>query len=172
MARAKGSRGTRSREGPLVDFRIDSVVSATPAEVWTVCFDIRRVARLIPGCENVEEKRAFEEYTALMKHKIGPFRLEVPTQIQVEKLVVEKCVQLRATGRDKYTGTTLEVSLDVNMEAYGSPALERPQCRLDVAAKMQVNGRLASLGFSVIKKKSEEVFAEFEKRLKAELEAI
>jgi carbon monoxide dehydrogenase subunit G len=156
-----------------VDFRIDSVVAATPAQLWTIFFDIQRIARLIPGCENVEEKSALKDYTAVMKQKIGPFKFEMQTEIQVEKLVAEKCVQLRATGRDKFTGTTIAVLLDVNMESQGVPsAVEAPRCRLDVAATMQVGGRLASLGFGVIKKKSEELFAEFDKRLKAELEAL
>ena len=34
---------------------------------------------------------------------------------------------------------------------------------------LQVAGRLASLGYPVVKKKTEEILAEFEKRLRAEL---
>jgi hypothetical protein len=33
---------------------------------------------------------------------------------------------------------------------------------------MQVAGRLATLGYPVVKKKAEEIFGEFEKRLRAE----
>jgi hypothetical protein len=37
---------------------------------------------------------------------------------------------------------------------------------------LQVAGRLASLGYSMIKKKADENFTEFEKRFRAQLEAI
>ena len=44
--------------------------------------------------------------------------------------------------------------------------------RLVVHAELQVAGRLASLGYSIIKKKADENFAEFERRFLAELDAI
>jgi len=147
-----------------MNFRIDVVLPAAAEVIWLVFFDVRRVAQLIPGCENVVETAPLTAYSAVMKQKIGPFRLEVPTQIVVEERAEPQRVRVHATGRDRFTGTTLDVLLAVALEA-----LPESGTRLEVDATMQVAGRLASLGYPVVKKKSEELFAEFERRLRAEL---
>lgn len=150
-----------------MDFRIDARLPATAAQLWAIFFDVQRVAGLIPGCENVMEVDPLKEYSAVMKQRIGPFKLEVPTRIGVESHTLERNVVLRAAGRDKFTGTTLDVLLQVNLE---EPAGDANQCNLALDAQMQVAGRLASLGYPVVRKRSEELFAEFEKRLRRELE--
>lgn len=147
-----------------MNFRIDVDLPAAAETIWLVFFDVRRVALLIPGCENVVETSPLASYSAIMKQKIGPFRIDVPTQIVVEEREEPRRVKVHAVGRDRITGTTLDVMLAVALEA-----LPGAGTRLGVDATMQVAGRLASLGYPVVKKKSEELFAEFEKRLRAEL---
>jgi carbon monoxide dehydrogenase subunit G len=155
-----------------LEFRIDSVLEATPARLWDIFFDVRRVAALIPGCEDVKEVQPLKEYSATMKQKIGPFRFEVPTRIELEHQVPREQVRLRATGRDRFTGTMLDVKLEVALQAVQRPAPAAAACSLALHADMQVNGKLASLGFGVVKKKSEELFAEFERRLQKELQQV
>ena len=150
-----------------MDFRIEARLPATAAQLWAVFFDVQRLAGLIPGCENVAEVVPLKEYSAVMKQRIGPFKLEVPTRIDVETYTLERDVALHCTGRDKFTGTTLEVQLKVGLDEQAGPAAT--ECRLALDAQMQVAGRLASLGYAVVKKRSEELFAEFEKRLRNEL---
>lgn len=147
-----------------MNFRIDAVLPVEAARVWEVFFAVHRIATLIPGCENVEEKLPLVEYAAVMKQKIGPFKLEVPTKIVVEARDEPRHVRIRATGRDKFTATTLDVLIDVVLEA-----LPDGGTRLAVDSTLQVAGRLASLGYPVVKSKSEALFAEFDRRLRAEL---
>ena len=137
---------------------------ASRESIWPIFFDVARIARLIPGCEQVEEKEPLALYSAVMKQKIGPFKLEVPTEVTVEDVRAPERVRSRARGRDKFTGTTLDVLLDVLLV----PA-ENNGTRLTVDSTLQVAGRLAALGYPVVKKKTEEIFVEFEKRLRAEL---
>lgn len=138
-----------------------------PERVWLVMVDIARIASCIPGCEQVEEHEHLALYTAVMKQKVGPFKLEVPAKIVVEEHHRPSLVRARASGKDKLTRTTLGVGLDVRLESLGDSG-----CCLSVHATLQVAGRLASLGYSLIKKKADENFAEFEKRLLAQLELI
>ncbi len=137
---------------------------ASRESIWPIFFDVARIARLIPGCEQVEEKQPLALYSAVMKQKIGPFKLEVPTEVTVEDVLPPERVRSRARGRDKFTGTTLDVLLDVLLV----PG-EDNGTRLTVDSTLQVAGRLAALGYPVVKKKTEEIFVEFEKRLRAEL---
>lgn len=147
-----------------MEFRIDARLPATAVQLWAIFFDVQRVAGLIPGCENVVEGEPFKEYSAVMKQRIGPFKLEAPTRIVVESYTLERNVALRATGRDKFTGTTIEVKLRVGLDEQVNQ-----ECQLGLDAQMQVAGRLASLGYPIVKKRAQELFAEFEKRLRNEL---
>lgn len=147
-----------------MNFRIDADLPASPQALWAVFFDVRRVAQLIPGCDEVVETAPQRAYAAMMRQKIGPFRIDVPTTIAVEEREEPQRVKLHACGRDRVTGTTLDVRLAVALEA-----LPGVGTRLGVEATLQVAGRLASLGYPVVKKKSEELFSEFERRLRAEL---
>ena len=135
--------------------------------IWPLFFDLARMATLIPGCENVEEQVPFASYSAVMNQKIGPFKMSVPTLIVVEQIQEPAHVTVRAAGRDKFTGTTLAVLLSVDLEA-----VTQGGTRLEINSEIQIAGRLATLGFPVVKKKSEELFAEFERRLRAELELV
>lgn len=138
-----------------------------PERVWQVMIDIPRIASCIPGCEQVEERARLSEYSALMKQKVGPFKLEVPAEVFVEEYKEPSFLRARATGVDKLTRTKLDVILKVGLKPRASAG-----CELSIEAEMQVAGRLASLGYSLIKKKAEENFAQFEQRIRAQLESI
>ncbi|MES2183723.1 MAG: SRPBCC domain-containing protein [Pseudomonadota bacterium] len=150
-----------------MDFRIDATLPASAAQLWAIFFDVQRVAGLIPGCENVTEVEPLKEFSALMKQKIGPFKLELPTSIVLGSYTLERYVELSATGRDKFTGTTIDVRMKVNLEEKQGQGIV--ECVLGIEAEMQVAGKLASLGYPVVKKRSEELFGEFERRLRNEL---
>ena len=150
-----------------MEFEMQTELPHPPETVWGVMVDIARIAGCIPGCEQVEEVARLERYKAVLKQKIGPFKLEVPAEIIVEEHKQPEFVRARASGKDRITRTTLGVDLRVDvvpLAAVGS--------RLSVRAELQVAGRLASLGYSIVKKKAEENFAEFERRFLAELDAI
>lgn len=150
-----------------MDFRIDALLPATASQLWAIFFDVKRVATLIPGCENVVEEEALKTFSAVMRQKIGPFKLEVPTRIDIETYEIERQVALKAVGTDKATGTTIDVRMVVNLEEQRDDG--QALCKLDVGASMQVAGRLASLGYPIVRKRSEQLFREFEARLRAEL---
>jgi hypothetical protein len=145
-------------------FDIDADLPVPVAQLWDILFDISRIAGLIPGCENVQEVIPKSQYTALMKQKIGPFKFEVPAQIIVEQMQTLQSVRLRVSGKDKFTATTINVLMDVLLSA------DQTATKLQLHADLQIAGRLATLGYPVIKKKSVELFNEFESRLRALLE--
>lgn len=146
---------------------METALAHPPERVWLTMVDIPRIAACIPGCEQVEEQEHLARYSAVMKQKVGPFRLEVPAEITVSEHREPCLVRARATGTDKFTRTTLGVELDVALAPDDASG-----CLLSICASLQVAGRLASLGYSMIKKKADENFAEFEKRFRAQLEAI
>lgn len=148
-----------------MEFNMSMVVPASPTQLWSTLLDVPRISGCIPGCENVEEIERLATYKATVKQKIGPFKVEVPADIVVESITEPSHVRTRATGRDKLTGTRLAVVLDVTVTPKGSGST------FAVDAKVDVQGRLATMGFGVIKRRVDQNFEEFEKRLKEMLGA-
>lgn len=148
-----------------MEFNMSMVVPASPTQLWSTLLDVPRISGCIPGCENVEEIERLASYKATVKQKIGPFKVEVPADIIVESITEPSHVRTRATGRDKLTGTRLAVVLDVTVTPKGSGST------FAVDAKVDVQGRLATMGFGVIKRRVDQNFEEFEKRLKEMLGA-
>jgi hypothetical protein len=147
-----------------MDFNLSTELPRPPGAIWPVLLDVGRIAACIPGCEQVEELSALAHYKAVMKQKLGPFKLDVPAEIFVDEVSPQRCVRAHAKGRDKLTGTTFTVRFSVTLLSAGGGG-----STLTVDAALTVAGKLASLGYGVIKKRAEENFAEFNARLKAEV---
>lgn len=150
-----------------MDFNMTAELPVEPAKVWPVMIDIAEMTACIPGVESVEEKETLKLYSAVMKQKLGPFKLEVPAEMIVDELREPEFVRAHASGKDKFTRTTLRVDFDVSLKPDGKGG-----SLLAIVADLQVAGKLASLGHSMIKKKAEENFAEFETKFRARLERI
>ncbi|MEN9889415.1 MAG: hypothetical protein RL559_1452 [Pseudomonadota bacterium] len=153
-----------------MDFKIDATLPTSASALWQIFFDVQRVAALIPGCEDVQEIEHLQRYAAVMRQKIGPFKLEVPAQITIESHEPERSLVLCANGSDRHTGTAIDVRMHIGLKEQS--VAEGAQCRLDVEATLQVTGRLASLGYPIVKKRSEELFQEFQRRLHAQLSGV
>lgn len=147
-----------------ISFRMDLEMPAPRECIWPIFFDVARIASLIPGCEQVEEKEPLSLYSAVMKQRIGPFSMKAPAEVRVEELEAPSRLKARAHGRDTVTGTTMDVVLDVVLHATGDQGT-----RLVLDSSLEVGGRLASLCASAVKRKAQEMFAEFARRLRAEL---
>lgn len=143
-----------------MEFNMSMVVPASPAELWKTLLDVPSISSCIPGCENVEEIERLAIYKATVKQKIGPFKVEVPADIVVESITEPLNVKIRATGRDKFTGTRLTAILDINVVPVGADST------LAVDAKVDIHGRLATMGLGVIKRRVDQNFEEFEGKLK------
>jgi carbon monoxide dehydrogenase subunit G len=149
-----------------MDFVEEAVLPVPPARVWPVLVDVARVAACVPGCEQVEEVAAPTRYRAVMKQRVGPFRLEVPLEITVEETREPERIRAVASGRDRITGATVSATLGVALAPDGTEGT-----RLGVTTTLTVGGRIAALGYSVIRRRAEEAFAEFSRRLRAVIEA-
>lgn len=155
------------QSGPQgIAFSAEFVVPSPVANVWALFFDLSRIAGLIPGCSDVVELEPNRRYSAVMRQRLGVFKLEVPAVIVLEELVEHRTVRARATGTDKLTGTSVDVLLDLQLQE-----LEAGKTSIAVHSTTQVLGKLAALGYPIVKKRARELFGEFEQRLRAELDA-
>ena len=136
------------------------------AAVWSALWDVPRMVACVPGCAGatvVEDKR---RYQATIAEKVGPFKVEIPLEIEIISVDAGRRLQLRATGKDGRIGTEVSFVLTVELQAVG----EQTQFHMSVDAT--VVGRLVSLGLAVIKLKGDQQMGFFAQALQANLVGI
>ncbi len=139
-------------------------VAATPADVWAFLWDVPRLAACIPGARDVRTVEPGARYAAVVAERVGPFRLEVPLDIEVVEATPPERLRARAGGRDPAVDGLVKLDLDVAV----APAADGATLRL--AAEVMVLGKLGTLGHGVIVRKSTEVIDRFAAALRAALE--
>jgi carbon monoxide dehydrogenase subunit G len=147
-----------------VQFEEQIVVAAPREKVWNFIWDVDRFIACVPGCKEAKTLENAKIYTATMVEKVGPFRVEFPMRIEVEQSVPLSHIKARASGSDSKIGSLMKIDLDVNLKEEGSGTL------LSLGVTVDILGKLATLGHSIMKRKANQVMAEFVQELKKHLE--
>ena len=135
------------------------------ADVWRFLWDVERVAKCMPGCQEVREVSP-ERYEVVIEERMGPFKIRFDMEVEVLERREEELVRLGVQGSDRKLGTSSRGELEVHLEG-----LDSGSTALDIAADIQVTGKVASLGQAAIKRKAQDVVQKFAEALAAELQA-
>ena len=135
-------------------------------KVWEFLWDVERLARCLPGCQDVKEIEPRQKYEVVVEERIGPFKARFEMDVTVVEMDKERRVRLLAVGKDKKLGASTRTELDVKLEALASGGTA-----LEIVAEIQVVGRIASLGQVPIKRKAQDVIQRFAQAIGAELES-
>jgi carbon monoxide dehydrogenase subunit G len=140
-------------------------IYAPRAVVWDFLWDISKVAACIPGCQTVETLAPYTHYKATLQEKVGPFRLNVPLDIDIlERLGPERLVA-QARGQDSMARGHVKVDLVLALRE-----VDWHSTALQVQADVAVLGKLGTLGHSVIVRKGEAIVEQFATALQAALQ--
>jgi carbon monoxide dehydrogenase subunit G len=131
---------------------------------WDFLWDVDRLIACVPGCEEASTVEAGKLYTAKMVARVGPFKVTFPIKIEVLENEPKKRIKARASGSDNKIGSHLKVELDVSLEDKGDAT------QLSFVASVDVLGKLATLGHSIIKRKADNDMVKFADAVKKELE--
>jgi carbon monoxide dehydrogenase subunit G len=99
-----------------------------------------------------------------MIEKVGPFRVEFPTTIEVLEREDLTRIKAQASGADNKIGSRMKLSLDVKLREQGEKTV------LGFVAGVDILGKLAALGHGIIKRKADQVLDEFAQAVKKHLE--
>ncbi len=132
--------------------------------VWDFLWDVDRLISCVPGCEEAATVEAGKLYNARMVARVGPFKVTFPIKIEVLENEPKQRIKARATGSDNKIGSHLKVELDVSVEEKGEAT------QLSFVASVDVLGKLATLGHSIIKRKADNDMVKFAEAVKKELE--
>jgi len=147
-------------------FEREFIVPLPPEAVWDMLWDIERMVACVPGCTGAEAVEEKKRYKASIVEKVGPFRLDIPLEIEIGAIEPPRSLRMRATGKDKRIGTEVTWDLALDLEPQG----EHTQCRMCVDA--EVVGRLVSLGQGIIKLKGNQTMTRFADALLVNLTTV
>lgn len=139
-------------------------IHAPREKVWNFIWDVDRFIACVPGCKEAKTLEEGKRYSATMVEKVGPFRVEFPTTIEVLEREEGTRIKAQASGADHKIGSRMKVDLDVNLKGDGD------RTTLSFVAGVDVLGKLAALGHGIIKRKADQVLDEFAQSVKRELE--
>ncbi len=139
-------------------------VSAPREKVWKFIWDVDRFIACVPSCKEAKTVEEGRLYSATVVEKVGPFRVEFPTTIEVLEKEDLKRIKARASGADNKIGSRMKIDLDVSLGEKDGKTL------LGFIANVDILGKLAALGHGIIKRKADQVLEEFAQAVKKRLE--
>jgi uncharacterized protein len=147
-----------------LQFQKDVEIRAPREKVWNFIWDVDRFISCLPGCKDAKTIEAGKRYSATMVEKVGPFKVEFPTTIEV--LETEKLTRIKAqaAGTDNKISSRMKVELEVNLKGEGETT------SLSFVAGVDIVGKLAALGHGIIKRKADQTLDEFAQAVKQRLE--
>jgi len=147
-----------------LEFRKEVEILVPRETVWNFIWDVDRFIGCVPGCKEAKTLEAGKKYSATMVEKVGPFKVEFPTHIEVLEREELTHIKAQASGADNKIGSRMKVDLNVNLREKDGRTV------LGFVANVDILGKLAALGHGIIKRKADQVLDEFAQAVKQRLE--
>src|SRR5690606_22699359 len=124
------------------------------AACWELLTDVERVAGWVDIIHDVVVHEPLSRYEAVLQDRVGPFSLQADLQVSVTDLVDKERVWFRAEGEDRQVGSRLVIEAGMSLIDQGD-SLE-----VVFQGKYLVEGRVATMGGSMIKHKADRVLTQ------------
>ena len=147
-----------------MQFQKEVEILAPREKVWQFIWDVDRFIACVPGCKEAKTVEEGKRYTATMVEKVGPFKVEFPTNIEVLEREELTRIKAQASGADNKIGSRMKLDLDVQLREQGN------QTVLSFVAGVDILGKLAALGHGIIKRKADQELDEFAQPVKKKLQ--
>ncbi len=149
----------------ILRFEKEIEIRKPRGDVWKFLWDIDRFIACVPGCKEAGTVEPRKSYKAKIVEKVGPFRVEFPMQIDVLQSEELSYIKAQASGSDNRVGSRMKVELEVGLKEQAED-----KTLLSLTASVDILGKLAALGHSIIKRKADQVMEEFAQALRRQLE--
>src|SRR5436309_11682902 len=134
-------------------------LAATQQDAWNLLRDTKRLAALIPGVESVDSVDA-EKYVAKVVERVGPFRLSLNLEVRIVQAIEPSLLQAELSGVDSFGQNRLSGTVSAELKKASSA-----ETLLSMDSRVEVTGKLATLGAAPIRRRANELFAQFAERL-------
>ena len=139
----------------MIDFARVIAVPLAPSEVWSALWDVPKLERCIPGCQDAQEVEPRRRYRTTVRERVGPYAVEIPFEVVVDELETGVRLAVKASGRDPVLSSLVKVSMIVGLAGQDAGT------SLTLQGKLEVGGKLAALGQGVLQRKTHDILGEF-----------
>ena len=147
-----------------MEFNQEVVIAAPREKVWDFIWNVEEFARCVPGVTQVEKVDA-DRYKVKVEQKISFLKASFNLRIEVQERRAPEYIRTSGEGADSAIAASLTQRNEVILDA-----LDGGRTRMRIHSRVDVFGKLGSLGFSVIKSQANRIFADFARNVKAKLE--
>jgi uncharacterized protein len=151
--------------GPLIiEQRV--TVDAPAERVWDFVMDVPAVSQCVPGAESVVATGG-DTYQGVLRLRVGPVALRLEGKITLaERDESARRARIDLQAADKRLGGAVNGKLQLQLEPNGAD-----QTDLAIHTDVAILGKLGEFGQPVIRKKAEQMIAEFARNLSRQVGA-
>ena len=142
----------------VIDVRVPQPVA------WALLRDVARLTACIPKLSDLQVVDPDRQYTGVVSDKLGPFSLKVPVRITLQQVDPPRHITAALVG-DDLNG---QARVYGTLEALAEPTTDA-STQLRLSARVEVLGKLATLGAAPMRRRADEIFKEFVERMRDEL---
>ncbi|MHB8619203.1 MAG: CoxG family protein [Chloroflexota bacterium] len=151
----------------LLEMEKSTHVAASQAASWELMRDVSRLSGCIPGVSGLQETDDAGHFSAVVADKLGPFKLQFPVNIAIQSEEAPRHILAELTGNDSKGQARVKGQLEGTLEPAG--AVDGEGTKLTLRIRMEILGKLVSLGAGPMRRRTDEIFSEFVRRVEAEL---
>src|SRR2546429_6370288 len=146
----------------LVNLTHTLTLATTQQDAWNLLRDTKRLAALIPSVESVTSVDV-EKHVARIVERVGPFRLSLKLEVKIVQAVEPSLLQAELSGADSHGQNRLSGTICAELKKASSAGT-----LLSMDSRVEVTGTLATLGAAPIRRRANELFAQFAERLQGQ----
>jgi carbon monoxide dehydrogenase subunit G len=142
-------------------------VAAPPERVWAFMMDVPAVSRCVPGVDGVAQ---IDEttYSGVMSVRVGPIQVRLDGRvILAERDEAARQARMDLQAADKRVNGAVNAKMRMHLASTGGGEATD----VDIQTDANVMGKLGEFGQSVIRKKADQMIAEFARNLSAQVSA-
>ena len=149
-----------------MNFEHSAVIAAPRERVWEFVMDVPRVSQCVPGVQDVKLLDG-DNYEGTLKVRVGPIALALAGKITMEERdAASGRASMVASANDRKVGGGVQAKMAMLVEEV-APS----ESRLTIRTDANVLGKLGEFGQPVVRKKAEQMMAEFTQNVKKAITA-
>ena len=145
-----------------MNFEQRCTIPAARQELWNFLMDVPQMAACVPGVQNITPC-GVDQYTGQMRVKLGPIRLTLQGAVTIQERDQQNWrAATQAEANDRRVGGGVHVTARMTLTER-SPR----ETALLVEAEVRLMNKLGEFGQPVIRRKADEMMAEFARNVAA-----
>ncbi len=144
-----------------MQFENSCVIPVATGRLWDYLIVIPNVAGCLPGVQSIETVEDGKKYAGVVAQKIGPVSLKLKGKLTIDFMDVDRYAgAMKVEAADQRISGLIQGTIGLNLEE-----LAAAETKLTVSTDLILLGKIGEFGQPIIRKKADQVIAQFAKNL-------